>query len=138
MDSVNIFITFKSSAFAMLIPIGCKYLDLVDMISVETKIHYRICSLKMEDEVDGNLFLIRITNDSSILFNIKLKMKDPRLNLKKCWTIILLNVTFIWTAHIHQLMMNWNIHECLTFWGSRLSQSQRYMTLPRACKYRSR
>lgn len=62
-----------------IVPSGCKYLDLVDMISVKMKIDCRIGSLKTEYEVDGNLSLIRITNDLSLIFYIELKTKDPLL-----------------------------------------------------------
>lgn len=66
MDSMNVLIMYKSRTFRLLVPIGRKYAELVDTISVEIKIDRKTIGLKIEYEVDENLSPIRITNDTTL------------------------------------------------------------------------
>lgn len=60
----------------MLVPFGCKYVDLVDMIMSEMKIDKRVSCLQIEYIADVEMSPIRITSDSALKFYLELKRRD--------------------------------------------------------------
>ncbi|CAA3014251.1 eukaryotic translation initiation factor 1A-like isoform X1 [Olea europaea subsp. europaea] len=63
-------------AFGILVPFGCKCIELADMIISTLKIDKRDLSLKIDYVSHIEMSLIRISNGSSLQFYLELKHRD--------------------------------------------------------------
>lgn len=77
---MNVFVTCNVVTFGILLPCGCKYVDLVEIISFEMKVKRRTSYLKMDYSVGDNIAPVNITNDNLLMFYTELKKKDPLLS----------------------------------------------------------
>ncbi|CAI9785803.1 unnamed protein product [Fraxinus pennsylvanica] len=79
MDAINVFVVNGADTFGLLVPYGCNYAGLVDMIANELKVDMRRSCINIEYSADVEMSPIRIKNDSSLQFYLELKRKDPRI-----------------------------------------------------------
>lgn len=62
--------------FGILLPNGCRYDDLVEMITIKMKVDNWTSCLKIDYDVGDNMALVKITNDNSLMFYMGVK-KNP-------------------------------------------------------------
>ncbi|KAL2456967.1 Uncharacterized protein Adt_46551 [Abeliophyllum distichum] len=87
MDTINILVDNNGETVGILVPHDCCYIKLIDMVMSVFNYDRNKIIIALHYDVGGRLAPIRITNDNTVLFYLRLKSKEQLL------TTYLLRVT---------------------------------------------